>query len=73
MPICSSCGRESEGDFPVLPVLRVPAGWLGEVAREVRKTVTVLFCDVEGSTSLGESVDPEMLREILGRYFDRSR
>ena len=33
--------------------------------------MTVLFCDVEGSTSLGESVDPEALRELLARYFDR--
>ena len=24
-----------------------------------RKTVTVLFCDVTGSTALGESIDPE--------------
>ena len=39
--------------------------------REVRKTVTVLFCDVAGSTSLGEAVDPEALRAILLRYFDR--
>jgi class 3 adenylate cyclase/tetratricopeptide (TPR) repeat protein len=35
--------------------------------------VTVLFCDVAGSTSLGESVDPEALRGILVRYFDRIR
>jgi class 3 adenylate cyclase len=38
-----------------------------------RKTVTVLFCDVTGSTSLGESVDPEALRELLARYFERMR
>jgi class 3 adenylate cyclase len=36
-----------------------------------RKTVTVLFCDVTGSTELGESVDPEALRDLLGRYFAR--
>ena len=33
--------------------------------------MTVLFCDVEGSTSLGESVDPEALRALLFRYFER--
>jgi len=37
----------------------------------VRKTVTVLFCDVTGSTALGESVDPEALRGLLARYFER--
>jgi class 3 adenylate cyclase/tetratricopeptide (TPR) repeat protein len=38
-----------------------------------RKTVTVLFCDVTGSTSLGESIDPEALRELLARYFERMK
>ncbi len=38
-----------------------------------RKTVTVLFCDVTGSTSLGESVDPEALRGLLARYFERMK
>jgi class 3 adenylate cyclase len=36
-----------------------------------RKVVTVLFCDVVGSTSLGESMDPEALRALLARYFER--
>jgi class 3 adenylate cyclase len=33
----------------------------------------VLFCDVVGSTALGESTDPEALRALLARYFDRMR
>jgi class 3 adenylate cyclase/tetratricopeptide (TPR) repeat protein len=36
-----------------------------------RKVVTVLFCDVVGSTALGESIDPEALRALLARYFER--
>src|SRR3954451_1314863 len=44
-----------------------------EPAREVRKTVTVLFCDVTGSTALGESVDAEAVRALLARYFERMR
>src|SRR5436305_1047921 len=35
-----------------------------------RKVVTVLFCDVVGSTSLGESTDPEAVRALLARYFE---
>ncbi len=35
--------------------------------------MTVLFCDVTGSTALGESTDPEALRALLARYFDRMR
>ena len=33
--------------------------------------MTVLFCDVVGSTALGESVDPEALQALLARYFER--
>ena len=36
----------------------------------MRKTVTVLFCDLTGSTALGETLDPERLRAVLARYFD---
>src|SRR6266540_6359775 len=39
----------------------------------VRKTVTVLFCDVTGFTSLGERVDPETMRRVMIRYFDEMR
>src|SRR6266571_1594904 len=38
-----------------------------------RKTVTVLFCDVTGSTALGEKLDPESLREVIQRYFTEMR
>jgi class 3 adenylate cyclase/tetratricopeptide (TPR) repeat protein len=33
----------------------------------------VVFCDVVGSTALGESVDPESLQGLLARYFDRMK
>ena len=36
---------------------------------EVRKTVTALFCDLVGSTSIGERTDPENLRAMLERYY----
>jgi class 3 adenylate cyclase/tetratricopeptide (TPR) repeat protein len=38
-------------------------------AHEFRKTVSVLFCDVVGSTALGEATDPESLRITLAAYF----
>jgi class 3 adenylate cyclase/tetratricopeptide (TPR) repeat protein len=38
-----------------------------------RKMVTVVFCDVTGSTALGESIDPEALRGLLARYFERMK
>jgi class 3 adenylate cyclase len=45
----------------------------GPPAQETRKIVTALFCDLVGSTSLGEHHDPEILRPILGTYFDEMR
>jgi class 3 adenylate cyclase len=38
-------------------------------AREARKNVAILFMDLVGSTALGESLDPEPLRQIMDRYF----
>ncbi|MEP6817865.1 MAG: adenylate/guanylate cyclase domain-containing protein [Marmoricola sp.] len=40
---------------------------------EARKTVTLLFCDVSGSTALGEELDPEAYRGIMSRYFEVAR
>ena len=44
-----------------------------EAAPERRKTVTVLFCDVSGSTELGERLETEAVREVMLRYFDEMR
>jgi class 3 adenylate cyclase/tetratricopeptide (TPR) repeat protein len=38
-----------------------------------RKLATVLFCDVSGSTALGERADPEAVRELMFRYFHEMR
>jgi class 3 adenylate cyclase/tetratricopeptide (TPR) repeat protein len=35
--------------------------------------VTLVFCDVTGSTALGERLDPESLRDVQSRYFDAMR
>jgi len=39
----------------------------------LRKVVTVVFCDVSGSTALGERLDPEAMRRTMGRYFEEIR
>jgi class 3 adenylate cyclase len=39
-------------------------------ARRTLGTVTVVFSDVTGSTSLGERLDAEALRRVMSRYFD---
>jgi class 3 adenylate cyclase len=40
---------------------------------EERRIVTILFADVVGSTSMGETLDPEDLRHLLGTYFETAR
>ncbi|MGE5461297.1 MAG: AAA family ATPase, partial [Solirubrobacterales bacterium] len=39
-----------------------------ETSAGVRKIVTVVFCDLVGSTALGERSDPEVLRELMSHY-----
>ncbi len=36
----------------------------------MRKTITVIFADVVGSTALAEQLDAESLRLVIGRYFE---
>jgi class 3 adenylate cyclase/tetratricopeptide (TPR) repeat protein len=46
---------------------------MASAAAAVRKTVTVLFCDLAGSTELGERLDPEALRTLMGRWYAAMR
>ena len=41
--------------------------------REVRKVVTILFCDLTGSTAIGDRTDPEALRALMNRYYEAAR
>ena len=69
MPVCSACsqGNPDTARFCLAcGVLLVADASRGA---DTRKTVTVLFCDVSGSTRLGERLDPESLREVMGSYF----
>ena len=44
---------------------------LGRPERQrFRRTVTILFADLVGSTALGERLDPEALAAVLTRYFE---
>ncbi|HEX9381200.1 MAG TPA: adenylate/guanylate cyclase domain-containing protein [Gaiellaceae bacterium] len=70
MLICSSCGAENPEGFRFCGRCAAPLSAQEPGARELRKTVTVLFCDVTGSTALGERLDPESLRRVMARYFE---
>ena len=42
-------------------------------AHGARKTVTLVFTDVAGSTNLGEQLDPEAVRGAMSRYFEEAK
>ncbi len=70
--VCGSCGQQNPEAFRFCgscgAALIEPAP-----AREVRKVVTIVFCDLTGSTALGDRTDPETLRAIMGGYYDQMR
>ena len=68
MVACPSCGRENADDARFCNACGAELA-VAERQRESRKVVTVLFCDLVGSTALGESTDPEALRARMRRYF----
>jgi class 3 adenylate cyclase/tetratricopeptide (TPR) repeat protein len=71
---CPGCGEENPPKFRLCgycgaalsaaaqPTLALPT-------RDVRKTVTIIFCDLKGSTALTETLDPEAMHEVKDRYF----
>ena len=71
MLTCADCGRESPDDFTFCPACSAPL--TPPTPQEVRKTVTVVFCDITGSTAMGERLDPESLRRVMARYFAEMR
>jgi len=66
---CPNCGEENPPKFRLCGFCGTPLV-AAAPAHEVRKVVSILFCDLKGSTSLGETLDPESLREVMNRYFE---
>ncbi len=69
MKVCAACGVEN----PDIARFCLACGTQLAEARapqETRKVVTIVFSDLKGSTSLGEALDSEALREVMTRYFD---
>jgi class 3 adenylate cyclase/tetratricopeptide (TPR) repeat protein len=56
---CSACGFALEGAPASVPA-----------AHEERRVVTVMFADLAGSTTLGDRLDPEDVREIQSELFE---
>ncbi len=73
MAACRSCGAENRADARFCDVCGARLDGLAGPDSSVRKTVTVLFADVTGSTALGERSDPEAVRALMGRFFETAR
>jgi class 3 adenylate cyclase len=69
--ICQTCSSENRPEARFCD--SCGAVLVEAVARQQRKVVTVLFCDVAGSTALGERLDPEALRNVMSSYFELAR
>jgi class 3 adenylate cyclase/tetratricopeptide (TPR) repeat protein len=67
---CPSCARESPEGFRHCGFCGAA---LATTAVERRKLATLVFCDLSGSTALGEQVDPETVRSLMLSYFHEMR
>jgi class 3 adenylate cyclase len=75
MAACPSCGETNpdRARFCLNCGAALSSEGMTERSHETRRRVTVLFADVAGSTTIGERLDPEALREVIQRYFDAMR
>ena len=64
------CGQENPEGFRLCGMCGSP---LEAPAPERRKLATLLFCDMSGSTAMGERVDAESVREMMFSYFHEMR
>ncbi|EFE74660.1 adenylate/guanylate cyclase domain-containing protein [Streptomyces filamentosus] len=69
---CSSCGTPCATASAAAPAAVTAAGPAAAAPPpgDERKPVTVLFCDLVGSTALSGVLDPETLRTVTLRYFE---
>src|ERR1700737_666605 len=60
---CAQCSAPLDEAAPIRPVTEPHAALTGE-----RRHLTVLFCDLVGSTEIASHLDPEDWREIVAGY-----
>jgi predicted ATPase/class 3 adenylate cyclase len=71
--VCPSCGQENPEGFRFCGACAAALIVEAPSAREERKVITALFCDLVGSTAQGERLDPEDLQALLSRYHGQVR
>jgi class 3 adenylate cyclase/tetratricopeptide (TPR) repeat protein len=70
---CPSCGQENPHGFRLCGMCGTTLVATQGPAREERKVVTVVFCDLVGFTARAERLDPEEVRGVLRPYHERVR
>jgi class 3 adenylate cyclase/tetratricopeptide (TPR) repeat protein len=69
--ICPSCGTKNPLAFRRCG--SCGAHLIAKRAREIRKTVTIIFADLKATSALGEPLGPGVLKEVMARSFEASR
>jgi class 3 adenylate cyclase/tetratricopeptide (TPR) repeat protein len=69
MARCVQCGQPNDSDARFCKNCGASLGGAEPVTAS-RRLVTAIFVDIVGSTALGESSDPELVRSLQSRYFD---
>src|SRR5436853_4086096 len=67
MAVCGGCGVENPDRAKFC--LECGAQLAATAPERFRRTVTILFSDIVGSTALGERLDTETLSRVMGEYF----
>ena len=76
---CNACGTQLDAGaapdldrfLPKEMLAKLEAARAGRAMEGERRTVTMLFCDVKGSTAMAETMDPEDWTEIMNGAFER--
>jgi class 3 adenylate cyclase/tetratricopeptide (TPR) repeat protein len=73
VPTCANCGQENPDIAKFCLACATPLAQTAHPAREERKVVTALFCDLVGFTALSDHADPEDVRARIRPYHARLR
>jgi class 3 adenylate cyclase/tetratricopeptide (TPR) repeat protein len=70
---CEACGEINPAHARFCLACGQPQGDEPKTAPGLRRSISIIFADLVGSTTLGESLDAEALRYVTGRYFETMR
>jgi class 3 adenylate cyclase/tetratricopeptide (TPR) repeat protein len=73
MAVCGGCGKFGPDEARFCSACGSPLAAAPLFDRSARKTVTVVFADIAGSTELGDRLDPETVQQVVSRYFRTTR